>query len=91
MSHWRSVLPTRIVEIRYEDLVGDLETGARRLIAACGLDWEDQCLQFHQTRRPIRTASVVQVRQPLYSRSVGRWKNYERELRELFDRLPADE
>lgn len=91
MSHWRSVLPARIVEIRYEDLVGDLEAGARRLLTACGLDWEPQCLEFHQTRRPVRTASVVQVRQPLYSRSVGRWKNYARELGDLFDRLPADE
>ena len=62
----------------------DLESVARRLIAACGLDWEPACLEFHRTERPVRTASVSQVRQPVYQRSVARWKNYEAALAELF-------
>ena len=50
----------------------------RRLVAACGLEWEPACLEFHRTERPVRTASVTQVRQPVYKKSVARWKNYER-------------
>jgi hypothetical protein len=60
---------------------------ARRLVAWCGLDWEPACLAFHQTRRPVRTASVTQVRQPIYQRSVGRWRHYEQALAELFAKL----
>ena len=66
--------------------VADLEGVARRLVAACGLEWEPRCLAFHETRRPVRTASVRQVRQPIYTRSVGRWKNY-KALSGLFARL----
>ena len=72
----------------YEETVNDLEGVARRLIAACGLDWEPACLEFHRTERPVRTASVTQVRQPVYRRSVARWKNYEPALAELFAALP---
>ena len=61
------------------------------LIAACGLEWEPQCLEFHRTQRPIRTASVTQVRQPIYTRSVGRWRNYERHLEPLFKALGQKE
>ena len=63
---------------------------ARRLVAACGLDWEPACLQFHQTSRPVRTASVTQVRQPLYRKAVARWKHYEIPLADLFARLPIN-
>jgi tetratricopeptide (TPR) repeat protein len=88
MDHWRSVLPISILEVDYEETVNDLEAVARRLIAACGLDWEPACLQFHRTERPVRTASVTQVRQPVYTRSVARWKNYLPALSELFEGLP---
>ena len=84
MDHWRSVLPVTIHEVDYEDAVNDLEPVARRLVAACGLDWEPACLEFHRTQRPIRTASVVQVRQPVYKQSAGRWRNYEAALADLF-------
>jgi len=84
MDHWQRVLPVSIEQVDYEETVSDLEGVARRLIAACGLDWEPACLDFHQTRRSIRTASVTQVRQPIYTRSVARWKNYENVLAELF-------
>ena len=88
MDHWRTVLPLPILEVDYEETVSDLEAVARRLIAACGLEWEPSCLEFHRTERPIRTASVTQVRQPVYTRSVARWKNYLPALEELFAALP---
>jgi hypothetical protein len=87
MNHWKTVLTVPIHEIDYEAAVDDLEPIARRLIAACGLDWEPACLEFHRTSRPVRTASVTQVRQPLYKGSVGRFSNYEPELGEFFARL----
>ena len=62
MDHWRSVLPVAIHEVDYEAIVNDPERVAQRLVAACGLDWEPACLDFHRTRRPVRTASVTQVR-----------------------------
>jgi tetratricopeptide (TPR) repeat protein len=88
MRHWKEVLPATIHEINYEETVTDLESVARRLVSACGLDWEPACLEFHRTERPVRTASVMQVRQPVYQRSVARWKHYEPALAELFAALP---
>ncbi len=73
MAHWRAVLPPgRILDVRYEDVVADLEGQARRVVAHCGLAWDDRCLAFHKTARPVRTASLAQVRQPLYGTAVGR-------------------
>jgi hypothetical protein len=88
MDHWRSVLPVAIHEVDYEAMVDDPERVARRLAAACGLDWEPACLDFHRTLRPVRTASVTQVRQPIYKHAVARWKNYQSSLAELFAALP---
>jgi tetratricopeptide (TPR) repeat protein len=87
MAHWRRVLPVRLLEVHYEETVADLEGVARRLLDWCGLDWEPACLAFHEGKRPIRTASITQVRQPLYQRSVGRWKHYQQDLEALFARL----
>jgi tetratricopeptide (TPR) repeat protein len=87
MEHWRLVLPLPVLEIDYEETVADLEGVARQLVAWCGLDWESACLTFHEGKRPVRTASVSQVRQPIYQRSVARWKHYESALGALFDRL----
>ena len=64
------------LDIRYEDLVGDLEGQARRLIDFVGLEWDPACLEFHSTKRVVRTPSLLQVRQPIHSQSIGRWKNY---------------
>jgi tetratricopeptide (TPR) repeat protein len=89
-AHWRMVLPRPIHELSYERLVDDFEAEAQRLVAACGLDWEPACLRFHETARPVRTASVTQVRQPLYRKSVARWKAYEPFLAPLFDRLQSE-
>ena len=88
MAHWERVLPPgRILTVRYEDVVADLEVEARRIIAYCGLDWDPRCLAFHQTERPIRTASALQVRQPIYASAVGRWRAYAPFLRPLLAEL----
>ncbi len=91
MNHWRAVLRASIHEVDYAETVTDLEAVARRLVTACGLEWQPACLEFHRTRRPIRTASLAQVRQPIYRTSVSRWKNYEHELAELFALLPLED
>jgi hypothetical protein len=88
MSHWQRVLPPgRILEVKYEDVVADLEGQARRLVAHCGLEWAPRCVDFHQTSRPVRTASAVQVRQPIYNESVARWRRYGSSLRPLLAEL----
>jgi tetratricopeptide (TPR) repeat protein len=84
MDHWRTCLPVPIHDVAYEEAVTDLEPVARRLVSCLGLDWEPACLDFHRNGRPVRTASLVQVRQPVHARSVGRWKHYQTELAELF-------
>ena len=89
MEHWRRVLPTRLFEVDYEELVSDLETGARAIVGWCGLEWDPSCLEFHKTRRPVNTSSVAQVRRPIYTSSVGRWKNYRESLAPLFAKLAS--
>ena len=75
MAHWRAVLPpSALLEVRYERVVDDLATEARRIVAHCGLDWDESYLEFHKTTRPVHTASVTQVRQPIYRSSIGRWR-----------------
>jgi tetratricopeptide (TPR) repeat protein len=77
MEHWRKVLPPGVMlDVQYEDMVDDVETQARRIVAHCGLEWEDSCLAFHETQRPVQTASAFQVRQPIYRGSVGRSRLY---------------
>ena len=87
MEHWRKVLPVPVLEVDYEETVADLEGVARKLVAWCGLAWEPTCLEFHQANRPVRTASAVQVRRPVFRTSVGRWRHYEPALASLFARL----
>ena len=87
MRHWSHVFPSPIVEVDYEDTVSDLEGVARRLLDACGLRWDPACLEFHRTKRVVRTASLTQVRRPIYKSSVARWKNYESDLAGLFASL----
>ena len=83
MAHWRQVLPMRMIEVRYEDLVRRQETVSRELVAFCGLEWEERCAAFYQNTRPVHTASALQVRQPIYSTSIGRWRHYEAYLEPL--------
>ncbi len=87
-DHWLRILPNKVMEIVYEDVVADLEGESRRLIEFLGLEWEPACLEFHKTERPVMTASHWQVRQPLYASSVGRWRHYERHLGALLEDLP---
>jgi tetratricopeptide (TPR) repeat protein len=88
MAHWRRVLPAgRILDVRYEDVVADLQGQARQIIAHCGLEWDPRCLAFHTTKRPVRTASATQVRQPIYRSAIGRWRVYEEFLGPLLTEL----
>jgi len=90
MEHWRQVLPEgAFLDVRYEELVADFENQVRRIVDYCGLPWNDACLSFHTTERPVRTASWVQVRQPIYTSSVGRWRPDETALRPLLEGLGA--
>jgi len=86
-QHWLRVLPLRMLTVDYEALVGDLEGESRRLIDFLGLDWEPACLDFHRTERAVTTLSVWQVRQKIYTRSVSRWRHYERHLGPLLEAL----
>ncbi len=86
-EHWQKVLPLAMLSVQYEELVNDLEGQAHRLIDFLGLEWESACLDFHKTQRAVHTASVWQVRQPIYTRSVGRWKHYEKHLAPLLQAL----
>jgi tetratricopeptide (TPR) repeat protein len=91
MEHWRTVLPPNaMLEVRYEDLITNFETQARRIIAYCGLTWDDRCLTFYETDRPVRTASAAQVRKPIYESSIGRARHYGELLRPLADALGVE-
>ncbi|TPN13782.1 tetratricopeptide repeat protein [Mesorhizobium sp. B2-1-3] len=87
MAHWHKVLPGVVHDVRYEDFVADQEGQSRALIDYLGLPWDDAVLSFHQTDRPVRTASAAQVRQPMYQGSVDLWKRYGDRLKPLLDRL----
>jgi hypothetical protein len=92
MNHWHEVVPSdRLIEVRYEDLVCEREQTTRRMIEFAGLEWSDACLRPEQNVRPVKTASVWQVRQPVYGASRERWRKYEPwlgELAELRDDRP---
>jgi len=87
MSHWADVLPLPIHEVHYEDLIADQEDVTRNLLTYCGLDWDERCLTFYNTRRAVQTASTIQVRKPLSTKSIGRWKNYRAHLGPLLAAL----
>jgi len=92
IAHWRRILTDqRILEVRYEDVIGDFEVQARRIIAHCDLPWDPRCLDFYQTNRPVRTASAAQVRQPIYATAVGRWRVYEEYLQPLLQALAIED
>jgi hypothetical protein len=76
MDHWDKVMPGKVLRVRYEDVVADLEPQVRRLLDFCGLPFEEACLNFHQTERAVRTASSEQVRQPIYQSGVDQWTNF---------------
>lgn len=87
MTHWKQTLKIPIMDVSYEELVADQENISRKLMGFCDLDWSDDCLEFHKAKRFVATASYDQVRQPMYKKSVARWKNYEAHIEPLKNAL----
>ena len=88
MQHWEANLPPgMMLSVRYEEVVSNLESMARRVIEHVGLPWDDRCLRFHETERAVKTASLGQVRKQIYTSSVGKWKKYESYLKPLLDEI----
>ncbi|MDH3612955.1 MAG: sulfotransferase [Gammaproteobacteria bacterium] len=87
MEHWNTVLPGVVHTVEYEKLVSDIEKESRRLLDFCDLDWQPQCLRFYENKEASTTASTVQVRQPVYQSSVGKWRNYEKQLQPIVEIL----
>lgn len=87
MKYWREEFPDAMMEVRYEDNVADVEGQAKKLIDYLGLEWNDNCLSFYNTDRPVKTASVTQVRKPIYTTSTNRWRKYEKYLEPLVEEL----
>jgi hypothetical protein len=88
MEHWRTLLPENaFLEMRYEDVVADIEGQTRCMLEFCGLEWDPACLAFDQSRRAVWTASAAQIRRPLFNSSVGRWRPAPAILRPLLDGL----
>ena len=83
MGHWHKLFPGEILDVHYEEMVEDQEGQSRRVIEFCGLPWHDDCLKFYENKRKVKTASVTQVRQPMYKDSVKKWKKYEKQLQRL--------
>ncbi|HER27432.1 MAG TPA: sulfotransferase, partial [Rhodospirillales bacterium] len=80
MAHWHKVLPLPIMDVQYEEMVADHEGMCKRIIDFVGVDWEQACMQSHKTKRTVKTASTWQVRQPLYTTSVERWRLFDKHL-----------
>ncbi|NQV87225.1 MAG: sulfotransferase [Woeseiaceae bacterium] len=80
MKHWQKTLPGKVLDVHYEETVSDLETQVRRILDHCGLPFEENCLRFYETERAVKTASSEQVRQPIYSGALGKWRHYEKHL-----------
>jgi tetratricopeptide (TPR) repeat protein len=90
MAHWKRLYPNDIFDLDYDALVADPRPAIRRLLAFCGLEWEEACLSFHAAANMVKTASAWQVREPLYRRSSGRWRNYKRHLGALREALGGE-
>tara|TARA_B100001179_G_scaffold67699_1_gene47337 strand:+ start:77 stop:511 length:435 start_codon:yes stop_codon:yes gene_type:complete len=95
MKHWQEVLPGKVLDVHYEETVDDLESQVRRILNFCGLPFEQNCVDFHQTERAVKTASSEQVRQPIYTGALGTWRRYEKyldlwqeQLGDIVDELP---
>ncbi len=87
MDHWHEVLPGKVLDVQYEEVVADLEGQVRRILEHCELGWEASCLRFHETSRAVKSASSEQVRRPIYSGSVNTWRHYEPHLGALIEVL----
>ena len=87
MKHWHEVLPGKVLDVQYEDVVDDFETQVRRILDYCELPWDDACLRFYESDRAVKTASSEQVRKPIYASSKHRWRSFETELEPLIEIL----
>ena len=87
MEHWRELIPDFIYNISYENLVSDQINETKKLIKFCNLTWDENCINFHENKRAVGTASLNQVRQKIYKGSVELWRNYEKTLPQLFSNL----
>ena len=87
MKHWQGLYPEHIYKLSYEALTENQELETRKLLEHCQLEWQDQCLDFHKTKRSVATASAVQVREPIYKHSVAKWQHYQEYLKPLLDTL----
>jgi len=87
MDHWHEVMPGKVLDVQYEEVVQDLEGQVRRILEYCRLDWEESAVRFHESSRSVRSASSEQVRQPLYSSAVNHWRHYEAHLGALIETL----
>jgi len=89
MAHWRSVLPVAILDVDYSALIDDFDVTCRQMLGHVGLEWQASCQNYHELDRAVDTPSRWQVRQPIYSTSRGRWRNYEDMIGPLLSRLRA--
>ena len=87
IDHWHELFPGEILDLKYETLINNQQSETERLLEYCGLEWQDECLEFYKTKRSINTASSEQVRQPMYSGSIDAWKNYENHIGILSETL----
>ena len=87
MKHWQQILPNFIFNIKYENLVTNTHSEVKKLLEFSRLAWNDKCLNFHDNKRIVKTASDVQARNKIYSTSINSWKNYEKYLGKFFDKL----
>ena len=90
MTHWQNVFPGEIFTVQYEDLVMEQEKVSKQMIDYLGLEWDEKCLDFHNSERDVRTISNMQVRKPMYKNSMNRWKHYEKHLQPLIEVLQSD-
>ena len=88
MKHWKKTLPKFIIDIKYEDLVNNPKEQIYELLKKCNLEWDANCLKFYNNKRPIKTASDTQARKKIYKGSINSWKNYEKDLKLIFRKLP---
>ena len=87
MDHWHKVLPGKVLDVQYQEVVADLEGQVRRILEYCELEWEESCLRFHETSRSVKSASSEQVRRPIYASAVNTWRHYEAHLGSLIETL----
>lgn len=89
MEFWKELFPNQIYDLVYEDLTNNQEDETKKLLEYCGLDWDENCLNFQNTKRAVKTASVLQVRQKMYQGSSEAWKDYKVFLKPLIDGLES--